>query len=186
MSLTPAQNAIIKADIAANADMNTLANNSDGSYEIARLYNLQASPAFNVWRTNTPTKDIFDTIDWTKYTPTDAPEATGIYTARALAINVKQMNLQNMTVGKDTIDTSKANIRAGLRDAVIQLPSGTSGALTAAGGASGATTLAACIRTATRLEKLLSTGSATTGSTTANLLGFEGNVSYQDIDTARA
>ena len=186
MSLTPAQNAIVTADIAANADLNIFPANSDGAYGIAALYNLPAVPAFSVWKTNTPTKDIFDTIDWTKYTPTDAPEATGIYTARAMAINVKQMNLQNMTVGKDTIDTSKANIRAGLRDSVIQLPSGASGALTAAGGASGATTLAACIRTATRLEKLLSTGSATTGSTTSNLLGFEGNVSYQDIDTARA
>lgn len=184
--MTPAQNAIIKADISANADMNTILNNSDGSFEIARLYNLPASPTFNVWQTNTQAKDIFDTIDWTKYTPTDSPEATGMYTARSMAIQTKQMNLQNMTMGRDTLDISKSNIRAGLRDAVIQIPSGVGGALVSAAGASASLLLAACIRPATRLEKLLSTGPATTGTTTANLLGFEGTVSYQEIEAARA
>ncbi len=183
--MTPAQIATIKADIAANADMNTLPANSDGSYAIAELYNQPASPTFNVWRTDASVQAIYDAINWSLYTPVDAPEATGIYTARALAIQTKQMNLQNILQGRDTIDCSKANVRAGLRDAVIAVPAGTNGAAVSPGGASGATVLANCIRPATRLEKLLSTGSATTGSTTANLLGFEGQVSYPQIDLAR-
>lgn len=183
--MTPAQNAIIKADIAANSDLNVFPQNSDGSYAIADLYNLPAVPTFNVWRTDAPVQGIYDAINWSLYTPTDAPEATGIYTARAMAIQTKQMNLQNILQGRDTLDCSKVNVRAGLRDAVIAVPAGTNGASVSPGGTSGVTVLANCIRPATRLEKLLSTGSATTGSTTANLLGFEGRVSYHDIDVAR-
>lgn len=184
--MTPAQNAAIKADIAANSDLNIFPNNSDGSYAIAELYNLPAVPAFNVWRTDAPVQAIYDAINWSLYTPVDAPEASGLYAARALAIQTKQMNLQNMLIGRDTLNCSKLNVRAGLRDAVIAVPAGANGVSVSPGGASGATVLANCIRPATRLEKLLSVGSAATGSTTANLLGFEGIVSYRDIDTARA
>ena len=184
--MTPAQLAAIKADIIASGDMNTIPQGSDGSDAIAKLYNAPASPSFLVWKTNASVNDIFDALDWSKYTPTDSPEATGIYSARALAIQTKQMNLQNMLIGRDKIDASKANIRAGLRDAVIQLPSGVGGAFVAAGGASGVTVLNTCVRNATRLEKLLSIGNGTTGTVTAGILGFEGNVNYQMIEEARA
>jgi len=182
--LTTQQLQAIKADIAASADMNTLPANSDGSFEIARLYNLPSTT--DVWRTDAPTKAIFDAINWAAFTPTDAPDATATYTNRILAIQTKQMNLQNMLTGRDAIDASKANIRAGLRDAVIALPSGANGAAVSAGGASGATVLAACVRKATRLEKLLSSGPVTTGTTSANVMGWEGSVSYQEIDAAKA
>lgn len=184
--MTPAQNAIIKADIAANSDLNVFPNNSDGSYAIAELYNLPAVPPFSVWKTNVSVSSIYDGINWSLYTPTDSPEASGMYTARAQAIQIKQMNLQNMLQGRETVDCSKANIRSGLRDAVIQIPSGTSGANTNPGGSSGVNVLSNCVRNATRLEKLLSTGPATTGSVTANILGFEGAVTPHDIDLARA
>ncbi len=186
--MTPAQLAAIKADIAANPDLNAYPNNSDGSYEIARLYNLTASPQQLVWRTDAPVQAIYDAIDWTKFTPVDVPDATSapLATARLLAIQTKQMNLQNMLQGRTTVDASKANIRAGLRDAVVALPAGANGAAVTAGGASGATVLAACVRPATRMEKLLKLSDATTGSTTAALLGFEGACTYQDIDAARA
>ena len=191
--LTLAQNAAIKADIAANIDLSVIPAGSDGSFEIARLYNLPAAPAYMVWRTNALTKDIFDAIDWTKYTPADAPEATGIYTARAMAIQTKQMNLQNILTGRDQLDTSKPSIRAGLRDAVIQLPAGANGANISAGGGNGATAgvtvLTACTRAATRIEKLLSTSppaaGTVTGPVTAGLLGFEGVVTYPLIEEAR-
>lgn len=145
------------------------------------------TPDFMVWRTDTPVTDISDATDWAKFTPVDAPDLTAIFTNRALVIQTKQMNLQTMLLmgGRSgTLDTSKANIRAGLRDAVIQLPAGASGAAVTAGGVSGATVLAACTRKARRIEKVLSTGNATTGSTTANLLGYEGAVSLDDVVTA--
>lgn len=184
MPLTTQQLQSIKADIAASADMNTLPANSDGSFEIARLYNLPSTT--DVWRTEAPTKAIFDSITWANFTPTDAADATATYTNRILAVQTKQMNLQNMLVGRDTIDASKANIRAGLRDAVIQLPTGTAGAMLSAGGASGVTVLTACVRKATRIEKLLASAGVTTGTVTAGVMGFEGNISYIDIDLARA
>lgn len=187
--LTTQQLQAIKADIAASADMNTLPANSDGSYDIARLYNMPAVPAFLVWRTDAPVTDILDGIDFTKYTPADAPEATGIYTARAQSIQIKQMNLQNMIQGRDKLNTAKVTIRASLRDAVIAIPAGASGANVSPGGASGVNVLNACVRNATRIEKLLanaSQGSDTTGGITARVMGFEGSIQPGDIDAARA
>ena len=184
-ALTPAQLATLKADITANPDLNAQPATADGAFEIARLYNLQASPTFTVWATNATTDGIFDAVTWTNFTPTDAADGTTLFLNRLGIVNIKQMNLQNMLVGRDRIDCSRPNIRAGLRDAVVALPTGAGGASLSAGGASGATVLAACTRTATRVEKVLSTGSATTGSTTANLLGFEGTVVYTDIVAAR-
>ena len=183
------QLAAIKADIAASGDMNTLPNNSDGSYAIAALYNLPAVPTFTVWRTDAQVSAILDAINWSLYTPNDSPDNTATYTNRALNIQTKQMNLQNMVIGRDRLDCSKVNIRAGLRDAVTAIPAGTAGAAVQPGGASGATVLNNCTRPATRLEKLLATasqGSDTTGTVTARVMGYEGFVSYQDIDAARA
>ena len=189
MALTTAQLQAIKADIAANGDMNTLPANSDGSYDIARLYNQPASPAFTVWRSDASVSEILDGIDFTKYTPVDAPEATGIFTARAQSIQIKQMNLQNMIQGRDTLNTAKVTIRASLRDAVIAIPAGASGVSVSPGGASGVNVLNACVRNATRAEKLLantSQGSDTTGTVTARVMGFEGSIQPSDIDAARA
>ena len=182
--MTPAQNSLIKADVLASADMNTLPANADGAFEIARLYNLPSTT--DVWRTEVPTKLIFDAIDWAKYTPTDVADATAIFTNRMLIIQTKQMNLQNMLVGRDVVDASRSNIRAGLRDAVISLPAGALGATVSAGGAGGVTVLTACLRKATRIEKLLASAPFTTGTVSAGVMGFEGNVSYQDIEAARA
>lgn len=181
--MTPLQLQALKTDILANADTNTIPMTYAGTEAIRALYN--APSTTDVWRTEAPVKAIYDAIDWSKYTPTDAADGTAIQTNRILLIQTKQMNLQNMLQGRDTIDASKLNIRAGLRDAVIQLPSGASGAMTAAGGASGVTVLTACVRKATRFEKLFSTGPVTTGTVSANLLVIEGQLSTDDAQTAR-
>lgn len=191
MSLTLQQLQTIKADIAAHADMNTQSANSDGSFAIADLYNQPSSPPVIVWRTDAPTDGIFNAIDGTKYTPVDVPDAASapLYTARAEAIQIKQMNLQNLTIGRASLNTALPNIRAWLRDCVTALPAGASGAPIPAGGASGATVLNACTRTATRIEALLcatSQGSDTTGTVAARVMVFEGSISYQQIDAARA
>ncbi len=183
--MTPAQLQTLKTAILADPVLNAFPNNSDGAFGIAALLNALASPDFMVWRTEVPVTDIFDAITWTNYTPVDSADATVIYSNRLLLIQTKQMNLQNMLTGRLTIDASKVNIRAGLRDAVVALPAGVSGASVSAGGASGVTVLTACTRKAKLVEKILNTGNATTGSVTAALLGFEGTVSYQDVDIAR-
>lgn len=179
--MTPAQNAAIKADIAANADMNTIPLGSDGSFAIASLYNATAVPDFFVWRTNVPTAEVFDQVQWAKLTPADAPDGTLAWQCRSLACQGKQFNLQTILTGRDKIDASKANIRSGFHDALTGVPSGASGATQAAGWVALQTALS---RKATRLEKLLATGNGTQPSPAT--MGFEGAVSYSDIDTARA
>lgn len=182
--MTPAQLQAIKADIAADPVMSALPRNGDSNYEIARLYNLPAAVAMSVWRTDAPVKLINDAIDYSKYTPVDAADGTTIQTNRLLTIQTKQMNLQNLLIGRDTVDASKVNIRKGLQDAVIQFPAGAAGAMVASGGAAGVNVMNAMLRNATRAEKLLNAGGSTTGTVTANLLGFEGTVMDRDIEAS--
>ena len=185
--LTPAQTATVKADILANADMNTQPANSDGSYAIANLYNLPATVPIAIWRTDASVDAIFDAIDWAKYTPVDAPDVTILQTNRLLSIQTKQMNLQNMLVGRGSVDATRANVRSGLRDATTAIPAGASGTAVQPGGASGATVLNACTRSnITRLEKLLASAPVTTGTVSASVLTFSGTISYQEIDVVRS
>lgn len=179
--MTPAQNATIKADITASGDLNAFPNTSDGNDAIARLYNLRASPDFYVWRTNIPTQEVFEAITWANLTPNDAADGTQLWLNRAMACQGKQFNLQTILTGRDYIDASKTNLRAGFQDALTQVPSGVGGALRSAGWTTLQTVMS---RKATRLEKLLATG---TGSqATPATMGFEGSVNYSDITAARA
>lgn len=181
--MTPTQIAVIKADILANPDMSSQPMTNAGTQAIADLYN--AASTTDVWRTDANVQAIYDAIDWSKYTPADAADGTALYTNRLLIIQTKQMNLANMLQGRTTVDASKANLRAGLRDAVTALPAGVGGASIAAGGSGGVVVLNACTRKATRFEKLFATAQATTGTVTANLLAIQGNVSVDDIQVAR-
>ena len=181
MVLTSAQLATLKASIASNSGtLATAIAQRDGPV-ISAFYNAIASPAFSVWRTNVKSQEIFDTITWANFTPNDAADGTAIFTNRLLVIQTKQMNLQNMLIGRDIVDMSKSNIRAGLRDAVISLPAGTGGASVSAAGASAVTLLTVCVRNSTVGEKLFTLGSQTTGTVTADVMGFEGNLSGQNI-----
>jgi hypothetical protein len=67
MALTSQQSAALKADILADPLLAAQPMNSDGAFAIAQAYNLLASPAFRVWRTDIPTKDIKTAIVWTEY-----------------------------------------------------------------------------------------------------------------------
>lgn len=183
--MTPSQLSTLKAAILADPVLSAFPSGSDGAFGLAAALNQPASPAFAVWAL-VSVESVYDAISWDKFTPTDAPDTTQIYMNRLLAIQTKQMNLQNMLVGRESIDGRKANVRAGLRDAVIALPSGVAGASVTAGGASGSTVLTMLTRNATLAEKILVTSSPTTGNVTAGLMGFEGSVSYQDVEAARA
>jgi hypothetical protein len=150
---------------------------------------LNAASGTSVWRTDAQVDAINDGIDYGKYTPTDAVPAAdpalSIDIARMLRIQTKQMNLQGMLIGRTTLNCSRPNVRGGLRDAVIGVPAGISGALTAPGGASGVNVLNACIRPGTRAEVMLAAaaaGSDTTGTVAARVLTFEGDV--QDVEAA--
>ena len=182
MSLTPTQRATVLA--AVNANPTALAFKQAGdTYSLRAWLNEQpASGGMSAWRTDAPVAAILDSITWANYTPNDAPDATTIWLNRALASQIKQMNLQIMLQGRASVDASKATFRAGLRDAVIALPTGAGGAVVTAGGASGATTLGVCTRIARRVEAVLAGAAEQTGTVTANLLIFEG--SADDADAA--
>lgn len=181
MSLNPAQRTTVLAAVQANPTAQALraAGNSTG---LMNWLNAPSSPVVTVWRTEVPTINLADTINWTLYTPNDSPDNTATYTNRALLCQTKQMNLQIMMQGRTTMDFSKASVRAGMRDAVIQVPSGAGGTMTAPGGASGATLLNAATRIATEAEGILAAAAVTTGSVTANILTFEGQCSQADSD----
>lgn len=144
-----------------------------------------------IWRTEAPVTTLLDAVNWSLYTPSGGVDDTTLSTqlvanqrgAQLLAIQTKQINLQLMLQGRTTLDCRPSTLRAGLRDATIQVPSGSAGAFTAPGGASGANILAACQRTGTRAELMLaagSQGSDTTGSTTGRVITWEGTVSEND------
>lgn len=189
------QLADLAAHIRASTDpavVSALANGQDN--ELARLYNLPAADV-QAWSRTASVNAILDAIDSTKYTPVATITGTEVEPLLTRKrgwvdeINVKLMVLQIMLMGRASIDATRATVRASLRDAVTQIPSGTldvngKPGLSAAGGASGATVLSACLRSATVAENALKSGSATTGSTAGVLLTFEGQVSPTDIADA--
>lgn len=178
--MTPAQNAIIKAYIQSVPELNNAPTDGDGLGLIRDALNAQASPAFYVWRSSTPAADIGNAVVWSALTPLDSPDATVIYTNRALLCQAKQINIQTLIQGRDSVASNKPSIRSGLQDALTNIPSGASGA-SLGGGWNAVKT--AMTRTTSVLEHLLATGTGT-AATPADL-GFEGNIDNNGVDTAR-
>lgn len=193
MTLTTAQYASLRAAIQADPVLSAIPIGGDGDIDIANAFNATASPDFMVWRPDVPVREIMDTFNFAAFTPADSmPEsqvdsaAIQRYAARLLAIQTKQMNLQLMLQGRDTVDASLSNFRAGLRDALINVPAGVNGAGVAVAGASAVNALNACTRRATRAEKLFSGSNATTGTVTAAVMNVTGQISAADVGIARA
>jgi hypothetical protein len=167
MILNDAQMAILATDMQANAASLNLGD----TVGQAAFYNANAVPDYFVWNPSTSTKDVMDAITWANLTPADAPDGTAAWTNRALACQGKQFNVQTMLVGRDTIDATKANLVAGLQDALTNVPSGVSGASKSGGWAN---VKIALTRKATRLEKLFATGNGTAANPSlmaANVVG---------------
>lgn len=195
--LSAAQMQALKTAIQADPALNSKPLTLDGAFEIKEALNLESNPVVMGWRTDASVAEIFDAIQGDKYTPVDSPPAVPgsptiadqltsmLYMNRLLLVQSKQLNLQNILIGRESVDASKANIRAWLRDAVIALPSGASGAAVTAGGVSGVNVLQACLRVATRAEVILAAGSATTGAVNAQIFGFQGRLTADDVKQAR-
>lgn len=177
-TLTTQQKATILANINASPD---LVGQQD--VEIARLYNLPASPSFYVYRAAVPVQEINDQITWANYTPADAPDGTQLWLNRATAAQGKQFNLQTLLIGaQGALNATRPNVRAGLQDATTGLPTGSNGA-SVSGGWVGIRDNALG-QLATRIEKLLATTTAQQdGSTAAKAATrtFEGAITAQDI-----
>lgn len=187
MAFTAAQLITIKAAIMADGALTAWVYTNP--HAIVDYFNTTVVPDFPVWQTRVPVVDIFNAIDFSKYTPTDVPSTADLpatsatFLNRSQSILIKQANLLAF-LKHDTLDFSRFNVRAGLRDSVIALPAGASGAMVGAAGASGITLLTAGTRLGTRLEKLLTIGAATTGSVTADVMGWEGKMTDYDVPLA--
>ena len=163
MALTPAQNATLKAAIIADNTLNAFPNNSDGAFGIAALLNATATPDYYVWRSSVATDEIMlNGFDWTR--------------------------VDNLTVGKariwewmtnlGRINPAQSNVRAGV---IAAFP--TSGDL-----ANRNAVFGHCQRLATRAEKLFATGTGTSSTDQGvgpSVMGFEGTLSYSDVEAAR-
>jgi hypothetical protein len=164
-ALTPSQMATIKADILADQTLNAFPNNSDGAFAIAAIYNANASPNFWVWRTSVSQLEAVTAIsvDGTTWSWT-------LFIGRSQA---ERDAWREMFADGGVVNPSLTNVRQGFAD-IFSGPSGTAQLthLSAIGR-----------RLASRIEKLLATGTGSTGSPAT--MGFEGPISYQDIFAAR-
>jgi hypothetical protein len=157
--LTTQQLATLKAYIIADPNLSTFPQGSDGAYAVAELLNLPATPDFIVWKTSVPVDEIMrNGMDW----------------ARVDNLSVGKARIWDWMTRLGSFNAGKANIRSGIDAAWVG---------TAADLAVRATVYTHCKRMATRVEKLLSTG---TGSDAAPAtMNFEGAISWQDVEQAR-
>ena len=129
-----------------------------------------------VWRSSTPASDVNDAIVWASLTPADTADSTATFTNRALVCQAKQINLQILLQGRDSVTSSKPNVRNGLQDALTAIPSGAGGATVGGGWAA---VKLAMTRTATLAEKMVATGAGTT--TAPSTMSYEGTLSEHDV-----
>ena len=148
---------------------------------IAGYYNEAANPAFYVWRSSALADEVVDAILWDRMTPIDTPDGSAIQTNRLLLCQAKQMNLQVLLQGRDSINTGRANLRALLSDALLNVPSGAAGVTQDAGWIGAGRVKATITRAVTRAERLFATGTGTAGAPGA--LVFEGGITTSDISS---
>lgn len=179
--MTPEQKTIVRNDIIAKQQSGQPLFGITLESAIAAFYN--ADSGAKAWRTDMPTKNIRAAITLASYTPNDTIDNTATFTNRALLAQTKQMNLQIMLQGLETVDMSLPQARSDLKDAVTQLPTGTAGAMVNDSGPGGLNVLTACTRSATVAEVLLanpaSDATDKTGNVTARILTHQGMLNDQ-------
>lgn len=159
MTLTTAQNLILKTYILADPVLLAFPNSTDGAYEMLPLLNAIANPDFIVWRTSVDPNEIMKNgMDWTR--------------------------VDNLSVGKARIwdwltklgpfNPTKLNIRAGIDATWV----GTTADL-----AVREQVYIHCKRPANLIEKLFAVGVGSTLSPA--VMGFEGLIEYMAVYEAR-
>lgn len=166
-------NAVAAADQTASALMA-----SADDIGLAAWFN--GASTFVLWNSRAEMIGVYNAIAWANLTPTDAPDGTQQYMNRALMCQAKQLNLQIMLQGQTKVDATRANLRAGLQDALTNVPSGTSGATLSAGWVP---VRDAMKRFATRAEEALATGTGSDAS--PGVATYEGMLSYVDASNIR-
>jgi len=161
MTLTDTQNATLKAHILATPELNAFPNNEDGAAGIANLLNLQAVPDFTVFKTNVPLDEVGIAI---------VIGISGLTTAESIRIDLLASYSQT------GVNPTDAEIRALYEEEL--------------GAGADANTAKANLdvlwrRLANEIEKLFSTTPGTGTDPDPATLDFGGNISRQDVSTAR-
>lgn len=172
--------ATLRAAIDADQALAALPNNPDANQSIADAFNANAAPDFTVWLSSVPVDVVLNQITFANMTPVDAPDGTQTWANRSLAAQGKQLNLQNLILGRQSLPVGQSNFRAALQDALTGLPTGASGATIQANWAGVRTAIQ---RLATRAERLYATGTGTPASP-ANIV-VEGRVTRDEVEAAR-
>ncbi len=178
MSPTTAQFATLKA--AALLDQNAAGYIASSNDQALADWLNAAVPTYYVWKTSTPVAEVFDKIVWANLTPVDTPDGTQEWTNRALACQGKQISLQIIFGSRIQLDSTRVSIRAGLKDALTNIPSGVAGASLGGGWNS---VEAAMRRTASLAEQILATGAGTLANPAA--LGWEGKITAAEASSVR-
>lgn len=158
-TMTPTQLQALKNYIVADPVLNAFPLNTDGAWFISQTINASATPAFIVWRTELPVEEIMrNGMDW----------------ARVDNLSVGKARIWDWMSRLGTINPSKPNIRAGIDATWVG---------TALDLAVREAVYVHCKRPATLGENILATGTGTDASPAT--MGYEGDISYTDIDNAR-
>lgn len=180
--LTPQQQATLRAYVEAQPELMDQPHNTDGAFIAALALNQVDPSGYYVWKYSTDTATLMDAITWANLTPQDTADGTATYTNRALACQAKQLNLQILLQGRESLATGRSSVRAGLTDALTNVPAGAGGALLDAGWLGAGKVKASITRRATVLEKLFAAGSGTTGS--PSTMAVESPISYPEVQAA--
>ena len=176
--MTESELIALKAALLADTDQAVIDAVAIGNAtEIVRLYNLPSETI--VWRTSVPVPEVFDAIVWANMTPASVPDGTALWTNRNLQCQSKQLALQTILMGREQINATKANIRAGLQDALTAIPSKSDGSNQAAGWLAVVPVLK---RAATKAEAVYVTGTGTDAA--PGLLVWEGQININDVGAA--
>jgi hypothetical protein len=169
MPLTTAQLTTIKADIDASSDLNSNSNTPDGNTVVAALYNTTVSPDFWVWRSSVTKSEL------TNSTSVDGTTFTWVGNGFITRSAGEQAAWRELFNGTNNVNPALPSVRQAFADIF-------SGSGNAAANRTHLNTVAR--RKASRIEKLLATGTGSTGSPAT--MNYEGPILYQDVEAARS
>ena len=157
MFLTVPQRTALFADIQADVAFAEIPNTPEGSAVIAAAYNLVADPAYIVWRSDVSTSEVRDVLVWAEYD----------------SLSVSKQNAFEFLNSNGFVNASRVNVREGIASIFA--------------GPNQANTRAALIaigkRTASRIEKLLATGTGSDAS--PGTMTAEGVLPWQEVHNSR-
>ena len=167
MALTSAQKTTLKAAINADPVLSAFPNTADGAFAIAAALNLPAVPDYYVWRTAVLVTEIMQNgFDWT----------------RVDNLTVGKARIWEFMTAAGTLNPSQPNVRAGFESCF---------SVEAGDQATRQAIYDHCVQKASRAEKIFAAGSGAGTAPTHHGVGpdtmtFTGNLSFQDVQDARA